>query len=146
MAKDKNLAKLKSRFEVRGGLINEFDFHQNQGALAEEEKDRFARQEEEREVREGETEQHAPQSEAERIELMMAEAREKAEKNLRRKEKASKSNVAPRAGKKGGGAGKTGKSAAKAAPRKGVAAKKRGSARKGAQEGGAKKSAGKKRR
>jgi hypothetical protein len=44
MGKEKNLGKLKSRFEVRGGLINEFDFNQNQGALAEEEKDRFARQ------------------------------------------------------------------------------------------------------
>jgi hypothetical protein len=95
MAKDKNLAKLKSRFEVRGGVINEFDFHQNQGALAEEEKDRFARQEEERTLREGEAEQQQPQSEAERIERVMAEAHEKAEKNLKRKGKESKSDTSP---------------------------------------------------
>jgi hypothetical protein len=64
MPKDKNLAKHKSRFEVRGGVINEFDFHRNQGALAEEERDRFARQEDERRVREGEAEatEAAPQA------------------------------------------------------------------------------------
>jgi len=37
MAKDKNLGKLKSRFEVQGGIVNEFDFHLNKGALTEEE-------------------------------------------------------------------------------------------------------------
>ena len=87
MAKDKNLAKLKSRFEVRGGIINEFDFHQNQEALAEEDRNRFARQEEEQALREAEAgEPQQPQSEAERIAQMLAEAREKAEKNLKRKE------------------------------------------------------------
>src|SRR5918992_1687537 len=87
MAKDKNLGKLKSRFEVRGGLINEFDFHQNQGALSEEEKDRFARQEEEQALRASEAEASEPESEAERVARMMEEARAIAEKNLRRKEK-----------------------------------------------------------
>ena len=56
MPKDKNLSKHKSRFEVRGGVINEFDFHNNQGAMAVEERDRFARQEEEQRLREGEAE------------------------------------------------------------------------------------------
>ena len=54
MPKDKNLGKHKSRFEVRGGVINEFDFHNNQGAMAAEEQDRFARQEDERRLREAE--------------------------------------------------------------------------------------------
>jgi hypothetical protein len=48
MAKEKNLGKLKSRFEARGGLVNEFDFHRNQEAIAEEERSRFARQSEEK--------------------------------------------------------------------------------------------------
>jgi hypothetical protein len=56
MPKDKNLGKHKSRFEVRGGVINEFDFHNNQGAMASEERERFARAEEERRLREGEAE------------------------------------------------------------------------------------------
>jgi hypothetical protein len=86
MAKDKNLGKLKSRFEVRGGIIDEFNFHQNQGAMTEEERDRFARQEDETALREGEAAEQ-PQTEAERIAQLMAEAHEKAEKNLRKKGK-----------------------------------------------------------
>jgi hypothetical protein len=127
MAKDKNLGKLKSRFEVRGGVINEFDFQQNQGALVEEERDRFARQEDERELREGEAEQQSPQSEAERIERMMAEAHGKAEKNLRRKEKESKSAATPQARKSGAKKASGKKSASKAQASKHSAKKYGGS-------------------
>src|SRR5215210_8761165 len=80
MPKDKNQAKNKSRFEVRGGVINEFDFHQNQRALAEEEQNRFARQEEERRLRESETQAAAPQTEGEHIQQLMTEAHEKVER------------------------------------------------------------------
>jgi hypothetical protein len=48
MPKTKNQAKNKSRFEVRGGVINEFEFALNEGAMTEEEHQRFTRQEEER--------------------------------------------------------------------------------------------------
>jgi hypothetical protein len=37
MPKTKNQAKNKSRFEVRGGVINEFEFALNEGAMTEEE-------------------------------------------------------------------------------------------------------------
>src|ERR1051325_3545188 len=86
MPKTKNLGKLKDRFEVRGGVINEFDFHQGQRELAEEEPNRFEQRGEEQDAREGEGEQ-PPQSEAERIAQLTEEAHLKAEKNLRRKEK-----------------------------------------------------------
>jgi hypothetical protein len=50
MPKTKNQAKNKSHFEVRGGVINEFEFASNEGAMTEEEHQRFTRQEEERRV------------------------------------------------------------------------------------------------
>jgi hypothetical protein len=48
MPKTKNQAKNKSRFEVRGGVINEFEFAQNEGAMTEEEHQRFLQQQDER--------------------------------------------------------------------------------------------------
>jgi hypothetical protein len=53
MAKEKNLGKLKSRFEVGGGLINEYNYQQNQGEITEEEKNRFAGQQEQSALRGG---------------------------------------------------------------------------------------------
>ena len=152
MAKDKNLAKLKSRFEVRGGIINEFDFHQNQGAMTEEERDRFARKEEEAALREGEAAQQ-PQTEAERIEQLMIDAHEKAEKNLRKKGNqagAKKSAGKKRAGgaKKGTGrkARGTGKKAAatKKTAKPGKRPAKKSGGKNTAGKGGSKKSAAKK--
>src|SRR4051812_36392049 len=112
MPKDKNLAKHKSRFEVRGGVINEFDFHRNQGALAEEERDRFARQEEERRLREAEAEATAagPQTEAERIQEVTAMAHEKVEQR-REKEQGAEARPARSSGAKKAGKAKAGAAA-----------------------------------
>jgi hypothetical protein len=152
MAKEKNLGKLKSRFEVRGGLINEYDFNQNQGAIAEEEHSRFARREEENALREGEAEP-APQTEAERVEQLMTAAREKAEKNLKKKEKqsgAQASQAKARAGgaqkkaaKKGTGGAKTnaGKKAGGGKPAKPA---KKAAGKSGVGKSGGKKSVAKK--
>ena len=130
MPKDKNQAKNKSRFEVRGGVINEFDFHQNQRALAEEEQNRFARQEEERRLREGEAEAAAPQTEGEYIQELMSEAHEKVQ---RRRDKESKTGAARPTARPSTGAKGAAKSSTKSAVKKGVAKKVAGRAtRKGA--------------
>ncbi|HEY0404479.1 MAG TPA: hypothetical protein VGC89_02050 [Pyrinomonadaceae bacterium] len=63
----------RSNYDIGGGDINEFEFHQNQGAMTEEMHSRFEQPEAER--REGAAAQ--PQSEAERIEQLMAAVREK---------------------------------------------------------------------
>src|SRR3982751_5572095 len=126
MPKDKNLAKHKSRFEVRGGVINEFDFHQNQKALAEEEQHRFDRQEDERRLREGDASTTGPQSEAERIEQLMNDAHEKV---LERREKESKESAAKPARARSQ-ATKTAKAAAKGSGKK-AGAKKSSAARQG---------------
>ncbi|MGB7926429.1 MAG: hypothetical protein WCF57_24525, partial [Pyrinomonadaceae bacterium] len=80
----KDPAENQDQYKIGGGFLNEFEFQQNKGALTEEEHQRFQRQQEERQ--EGEADRE-PQSEAERIERMMEDARVKAEKNLRLKEK-----------------------------------------------------------
>jgi hypothetical protein len=150
MPKDKNLGKHKSRYEVRGGLINEFDFHRNQGALAEGERDRFARQEEERRLREGEAEATSggPQTEAERIQEVIEAAHEKVEQRRENEQGAaaqtSSAKKARAAGK--GATGGTKKAGAKKSPAKAGASKK-GAGKKGASKtsatvrGGAKRSA-----
>jgi hypothetical protein len=137
MAKDKNLGKLKSRFEVQGGIVNEFDFHRNQEALAEEERNRFARREDEQALREAEAgaEHQQPQTEAERIAQMMIDAREKAEKNLKKKEKRDGEAASTTARKNAGAGKKIGGKGSKVAARvggtrKSAAAKEVGSANK----------------
>jgi len=121
MPKDKNQAKNKSRFEVRGGVINEFDFHQNQRALAEEEQNRFARQEEERRLREGEAEAAAtaPQTEGEHVQQLMAEAHEKVQRRRESKPGASRPTARSSAGAK-----RDANSSAKSAVKKGGAKKR----------------------
>jgi hypothetical protein len=145
MPKDKNLAKHKSRFEVRGGVINEFDFHQNQGALAEAERDRFARQEDERQLREGETASPAPQTEAERIQQLMDDAHEKVqqrkEKEARKSSTQSAAGPVGRSGAKKKAAKSTARSAGKKSGAKKTAAAKKGAAAATAKKGGAKKAA-----
>ncbi len=121
MPKDKNQAKNKSRFEVRGGVINEFDFHQNQRALAEEEQNRFVRLEEERRLRESETQAAAPQTEGEYLQQLMTEVHEKVQ---RRRDKDSKPG-ATRPARARGAAKKATKSSAKGAVKKGGAKKAR---------------------
>ena len=98
MPKTKNLGKLKDRFEVRGGIINEFDFHQGQREFAEEERNRLEQREEGQggpPAGEGQ-----PQSEAERVAQLMEDARRKAEANLRRREKRGGPAPSKAAGKK----------------------------------------------
>lgn len=146
MPKTKNLGKLKDRFEVRGGIINEFDFHQGQREFAEEERNRLEQREQGPPEGEGQ-----PQSEAERIAQLMEDAHQKAEANLRRREKreGKSPSKAAGAGKKRaarksatGGAKKSAakRSAVKKSTAKKAAAKKLSAPRRGA----AKKSGGKK--
>ncbi|MFN2456463.1 MAG: hypothetical protein ABR577_19890, partial [Pyrinomonadaceae bacterium] len=66
-------------------------------AISEGQHDHFARQEEERRVRENETPPAAPQTEAERIAQLMEEVREKVAK---KKAKAAKRNAPPEAASK----------------------------------------------
>jgi hypothetical protein len=110
MPKTKNQAKNKSRFEVRGGVINEFEFASNEGAMTEEEHQRFLRQEEERRLEEGAAADASPQTEAERIRQLMSNVREKVAASDKR------------GGKKGAAAGAK-KAGAAGAAKKGVAKK-----------------------
>src|SRR2546423_890133 len=136
MPKTKNQGKNKSRFEVRGGVLNEFEFARNEGEITKEERDPFAQQEEEQRLSDAEAGQ-PPQTEAERIEQMMADARREAERRLERPNQPTVSGAHP---------GKAKKSAKKRAGK--ASAKKRAGAKKSASKGakkGAKKSSGKKR-
>lgn len=155
MPKTKNQAKNKSRFEVRGGLLNEYEFSLNEGAMTEEERNRFAQAEEERQLREGEEEGAAavpmsPQErEAARIREVMETAHEKAQRNIERRQRQEAGGSKAGAGKKAAGRGAkgAGKSAGKKGAKKSArkSAKKSGAARKGATaaKGAAKKGAGK---
>ncbi|HEX8176136.1 MAG TPA: hypothetical protein VF543_13535 [Pyrinomonadaceae bacterium] len=148
MPKTKNQAKNKSRFEVRGGLLNEYEFSLNEGAMTEEERNRFAQAEEERQLREGEDEGArlpvSPQErEAARIREVMETAHEKAQRNIEKRERreaggsegGAQKGRAGKASKAGAGKKAAGKSGGKAA------ASKKGAAGKGAQKRGAAKGA-----
>lgn len=63
----------RSNYDIGGGSINEFEFHKNQAAMAEEMRARL----EQLDAPPGEGEDAPPQSEAERIFQMMEAAREK---------------------------------------------------------------------
>lgn len=120
MPKTKNQGKNKSRFEIRGGVLNEYEFALNEGAMAEEERNRLAQMEEGRELREGEEGSSlatSPQErEATRIREVMETSHEKAQRNIEKREQRegkspqkSSSKVEPKraskagAGKKGAG-------------------------------------------
>ncbi len=135
------------RYKIRGGHLNEFEFQQNEGAMAEQERERFLRREQQEGLR-GEAEPHAPQTEAERVAQMMEDARAKAEKIRRKKgklqAKQSAVGAARRTRKKGGKSSAKGRGSGKArAGGKKSAAKKGASGKKGA-AGGAKRGATKK--
>lgn len=137
MPKTKNQGKNKSRFEVRGGLLNEYEFSLNEGAMTEEERNRFALAEEERQLREGEDEGArlplSPQErEAARIREVMETAHEKAQRNIERRERreagssrgGAKKSRAGKASKAGAGKKTAGKGGGKAqASKKGAAGK-----------------------
>ena len=132
------------RYKIGGGHLNEFEFQKNQGAITEEERDRFARQEEERRLREGETAPAPPQDEAERIRQLVEAAREEAQRNIEKREKQAAATAPPRSGR----AGKAAKS--KRATSKSAAGAKKSGAKKttkksGTKKRGAKKTAAKKR-
>ena len=153
MPKTKNQGKNKSRFEVRGGLLNEYEFALNEGAMTEEERNRFTQAEEERALREGEEGDAealpgSPQErEAARLREVMVSAHEKAQRNIEKRER--REGVAKKGAGKGAAqkAAKTG-AAKKAAGKKGGAARKggtgQGAQKRGAPKKAAKKSAGKK--
>ena len=92
MPKTKNQGKNKSRFEVRGGLLNEYEFALNEGAMAEEERNRLAQMEEERSLREADEGEPvvimSPQErEAARLREVMETAHEKAQRNIEKRER-----------------------------------------------------------
>ncbi|HEX8709318.1 MAG TPA: hypothetical protein VF723_13820 [Pyrinomonadaceae bacterium] len=144
MPKDKNLAKHKSRYEVRGGVVNEFEYALNQEALAEANPQPFPQPEDE-------SAEQPPQSEAERIHRMMDEAREEAEHRLGRPNHPTVSGATRQPGAQKAGARKAaanssqkgGRKAAKAVPAAAGAGSKKGAAG-GAKKGAAGKAAGKK--
>lgn len=155
MPKTKNQGKNKSRFEVRGGLLNEYEFALNEGAMTEEERNRLAQMEGERQLREGAGEGEpvpmSPQErEAARIREVMETAHEKAQRNIEKRERreaasgkgAARKGAAKRASKAGAGK-KGGKGEASKKAGAGKGAQKRGAA-KSAKKGAGKKSAGKK--
>jgi valyl-tRNA synthetase len=166
MPKTKNQAKNKSRFEIRGGVLNEYEFALNEGAMTEEERNRFAQAEEERQAREGQEAAEAPlptspqEREAARIREVMETAHEKAQRNIEKRErqagggKRAQKGAAKRASKAGKKAGAKGKvleksgtitSSRKAGAGKKGSAQKRGAvkgAKKGTGKKGAKKSGG----
>lgn len=169
MPKTKNQAKNRSRFEVRGGILNEYEFERNEEAMAEEERNRLAQMEEAREVGEGEEGASlSPQErEAARIREVMETAHEKAQRNLEKRKghtggarkgarkRASKAGAGKKAGgRKSGSAGSAKKGAQKRALTKG--AKKSGgtksateartgaSRKRSARQGGTRKGASKK--
>ena len=115
------------RYKVRGGQFNDYQIQKDELALVQDDQDRAGVR-----LREGEwPEQGRPQDEAERIQRMMEEAREKV---ARKKAKL--------AGKGAAGKGATKKAAAKkGATRKGAA---KPAAKKAAKKSAAKKGAGKK--
>jgi hypothetical protein len=135
----------RSNYDIGGGDINEFEFHQNQGAMTEEMRARFEQSETQR-MEGGDAE---PMSEAERIAQLMEAVREK---------------VARKKGKQSSGGGQTLKAGqtlgADGSPLAGVKrgasiARKKGGAKKGAarkasagksssKKGGGKKSGSKK--
>jgi hypothetical protein len=141
MPKTKNQGKNKSRFEVRGGLLNEYEFALNEGAITEEERNRFAQAEEERALREGEegAQEAAPGSpqerEAARIREVMETAHEKAQRNLEKRERREGG------AKKGTGKGTSKKASKTVAGKKGGAAKKGGAGKKATKKSAGKKSA-----
>ncbi|HEV7860540.1 MAG TPA: hypothetical protein VGO91_18115 [Pyrinomonadaceae bacterium] len=148
MPKTKNQAKNKSRFEVRGGVINEFEFALNEGAMTEEEHQRFLRQEDERRTGEDATQAAPPHTEAERIQQLMSDVHEKV---TRKKQKqsgqiaANKSQATAANKSRAGSAAKAGNASAKkgGAGSKSAGAKKAG-VKKAAAKSGAKKGAAKK--
>lgn len=93
MPKTKNQAKNKSRFEIRGGVLNEYEYALNEGAISEEERNRQAQAEEERALREGEEGEAAPASpqerEAARIREVTETAHEKAQRNVEKRARQS---------------------------------------------------------
>ncbi len=147
MPKTKNQGKNKSRFEVRGGLLNEFEFALNEGEMTEEERDPFAYQEEEHRLDEAEAAQ-GPQTEAERIERMMEDARREAARRLERPNQPTVSGAHParaRKSAKKSGAGKGAKKGTKKASKRAASKRSAGKASKrpsSAKKGAARKSSG----
>jgi hypothetical protein len=153
----------RSNYDIGGGSINEFEFHKNQEAMAEEMRARF----DQLNAGRGEGEDAQPQSEAERIFQMMEAAREKVARKKGKQSSGGGQTLkagqmlgadgmplpstsgrmgASTARKKQGGAKKGG--AKKASARKGSAgksaAKKSGGKQSGAKKGSTKKSAARK--
>jgi hypothetical protein len=134
MPKTKNQAKNKSRFEVRGGVINEFEFALNEGAMTEEEHQRFLRQEDERRTGEDAPAAATPQTEAERIQQLMSDVHEKVARKKQKQSGATAANKsrAVSAAKAGKSSAKKGRAGSKAAGAKKAGATVKSAAKKGA--------------
>jgi hypothetical protein len=127
----KDPARNQPNYKIGGGQLNEFEYARNQGAMTEAEHERFQQQQAERAAGEESAAQSAPQTEAERIQQLMADVHEKVE---RRKQKAQGAALARPAARKDGAQ----KSVAKAGAKKSA---QKGGAKKSAAKAGAKKSA-----
>ncbi len=139
----KDPARNQPNYKIGGGQLNEFEFAHNQGAMTEAEHERFLQQQ-----AEGET--APPQTEAARIQQLMADVHEQVQRRKAKAQPPTKKGAAKkqatRAATKGAAkkvATKKG-AAKKSAAKKGAAKKgaaKRAGARKGASKKGARKAA-----
>jgi hypothetical protein len=104
MAKDptKNMP----NYKIDGGKLNEYEFTQSHGAITEEERNRFAEQQ-----REGQENAAPPQTEAERIQQLMDDVRERVQAQEGERGRA-------RGGKAGEGGGAKGQRGRKESGRK----------------------------
>src|SRR2546423_12870635 len=100
----KDPARNQPNYKIGGGHLNEFEYARNQGAMTEAEHERFQQQQAERQAVEAGAEQAAPQTEAERIQQLMADVHERVQRR-----KASATSARPVARK--GGAKKSAKKA-----------------------------------
>ena len=140
MPKTKNQGKNKSRFEVRGGVPNEFEFAQNEGAMTEAEHERFTPPGDQSGFPEAAGE--SPQERAGRVNQLMAEARDEAERRLRLPNAPTVSGAHPVKAKKA--AQKSGKKSGQAGERTRATVAKKSAAKGGAKTSAAKKVATKK--
>ena len=113
----------RSYYDIGGGDINEFEFHRNQAAIAEEERARLDQLQSER--ADGEVPEGGPHSEAERIEQMMEDAREKV---ARRKARAAQNETGSAQAKTRPAKKSTGKTAGKGTAKRVATGSKKGSA------------------
>lgn len=121
MPKTKNQGKNKSRFEIRGGVPNEFEFAQHEGEMTEAEHERFTPPGDQSGFPEAAGE--SPQKRAGRVKQLMAEAHEEAGRRLRLPNAPTVSGAHPAKAKKAAKGGAKKGAARKSATKKSAAKK-----------------------